>query len=149
MSSQRSAAPLRIRPRPSRRLAILLSLAHGGGLLIVPLLPWPWWGLLTMASMLIFSLASCLARHVLLLHPRAVTGIDWTGEGRWLLTLRNGEQITARLAQDSYLHPQLVILSFHRGRWRRQSVVLCRDAVDQESFRRLRVRLGGMVCDGR
>ncbi len=149
MSSRRSATPLRIELRPSRQLATVLVAAHAGGLAVTLPLSWPWWGTSLLGMALAASLAWNLSRHALLSHPRAVWAITWRGEGDFELSRRDGTRTAARLAPDTYVHPRLVILCFRRGRWGRSPVVLCRDAVDQESFRRLRVRLGAMAGEGR
>ncbi len=146
MSSQKYVIPLRINPGFSLRLAIFLMLVHLGGILMLLNLPWQWWQIVLMSSVTLISLIYSLGRHVLQTHQRSISEINWTSDGRWLLTTRSGNSFQARLSANSFLHPQLVVLNFIHGRWKRQSVVLFRDALDQESFRRLRVRLGRDAC---
>jgi len=146
VSSQRYVIPLRFNPGFSLRLAVLLTLTHVGGIGLLIILPWQWWQIILMSSVLAIGLIYNIGRHVLLIHQRSITEVNWTSDGRWLLTTRSGDSFPARLSENSFLHPQLVVLNFNRGRWKRQSVILFRDALDQESFRRLRVRLGREVC---
>lgn len=146
MSSRRYVIPLRISPGFSLRLTILLILVHLGGILMLLNMQWQWWQIVLMSSVVLISLIYNFGRHVLQTHQQSITEINWTSDGRWLLTTRSGNSFQARLSENSFLHPQLVVLNFNRGRWKRQSVVLFRDALDQESFRRLRVRLGREAC---
>jgi len=70
-----------------------------------------------------------------------VIRVDWACDGTWSLLRRNGERSEQTLAADTYTHPNLIILNFNGRRWRRVSVVIPRDRIDAETFRRLYVRL--------
>lgn len=140
MSSSGYAAPLRLEPRPSRRLAGYLALAHGGALSFLPWLPLN----AAAGSLLAILIALCFARsytsRVLMRGGRDIVGLMWTREGDWRLFERGGGERVCRLRADSHAHPALTVLNFSGER--RCSVVLLPDSLDGEAYRRLRVRLG-------
>lgn len=140
MSSPKYAAPLRLKPRPSARLAALLLLAHGAALIILPTLALPVWLIAGLAGGVIANFYLTFTTHVLRRGKRALVQLVWEEDGRWTLTTGNGEDIEARLLPGSYVHPWLVILNFACGR-RKRSAVLFPDALDPDTFRRLLVRL--------
>lgn len=60
----------------------------------------------------------------------------------WQLETARGERFVAKLSGESICTPFLVILNFRRSKhWLKTSVVIPKDALDEDSFRRLRVRL--------
>ncbi len=141
MSSQRYAAPLRLRLEPSPSLFVLYSFLLGGGLLSLWLVEPPWLpGMI--ASLLALGLyASVLRRHVWLSAPAAIRELVWEGDGIWRLLRADGSEREARLRGDSFVHPYLVVLNFRQTDGRPCSVLLIPGRVSAADLRRLRVRL--------
>ena len=69
--------------------------------------------------------------------------MTWKDSGEWVLELEDDTHYETRLLPSSYASPWLVVLNFDRAEAsNKRSVTLFRDALDQELFRQLRVRLG-------
>ncbi|MBA1203428.1 hypothetical protein G7009_17000 [Pseudomonas capeferrum] len=82
-----------------------------------------------------------IPRHILLTHPRAVTGLR-RDPGGWQLFCRAEGWQTARLCRDSVALPGLVVLRFVRDeQWAGESQCIPRDALAAVEHRRLRARL--------
>ncbi|TNF35088.1 MAG: hypothetical protein EP315_06405 [Gammaproteobacteria bacterium] len=64
----------------------------------------------------------------------------WDKENHWKIRTDSAES-DARLSKGSYISPWLAILRFRTRHDETQSVVIFRDAIHPEQFRRLRVRL--------
>lgn len=127
------SAPLHLKPHFSKRLALFLGIIHLSALMLIYLLPLSWViqlgiGVLVMANA-IHGLSCQAQRHPLygcVLHHDTVR-------------LSSGE--SARIAAQSYVHPQLVILRVILETGRTESLVLFADALEPQTFRHLRVRL--------
>lgn len=83
---------------------------------------------------------------ILVLHFRwtwgrleSVRGLTLGGEGEWEIILDTGV-LSAQIEPSTVVTPWIVILHARSGR-RKLYIPVCRDAVDPESFRRLRVSL--------
>ncbi len=68
-------------------------------------------------------------------------GLRLTGDGRWFLRLQEGVETPARLLLPVLVHPALTILRFRCEDGCRRTVLLLGDSVDEDAWRRLRVRL--------
>ena len=98
--------------------------------------------------MTLLGLALCLAhaawvvpRHILLTHPRAVTGLRRDPSGWHLFSAATGWQ-QVQLRRDSLALPALVVLRYRRpGRLFSQSQCIAPDALEPVLHRRLRLRL--------
>lgn len=139
MSSQKYASPLVLRPKTSRIFVSLFTVGHLGAMAVVIALNFSWMLKLVLFVVLMISLVSVIRKQ----GKASVDTLTWKDGGEWLLELNDGSQYETYLLPSSYISPWLVVLNFgkaenHRGR----SITFFRDALDQESFRRLRVRLG-------
>lgn len=147
MSSRKYAAQLNLEPGRSLWLGVLLLLAHGGSLGVLFLVPLPVYAAWAAALIVLASMAWGIRRHALRLDRNAIVRLVWDADDAWLLVTAAGRELAAVLMTSSYVHPWLAVLNFQtegtgvRRLWRRRSVVLLPDALDAESFRRLRVRL--------
>jgi hypothetical protein len=132
---------LRIRPQPSARLTAFLALVHGAALVVVAALPldWPW--RLGLGILVLLGLLHAMAAHLLYRLPWAPREAVWQGDGRWELTLVSGREIEAILLTSTYVRTSLIVLNFRCHRILPCSLVLFRDALDEDLARRLRVRL--------
>ncbi len=131
-----ASAPLNIEPGFSRRLALWLALIHLGALI----LPWTAdlnWPLKVGLSLLV------------LLHARHITDRYVLRRDGYLprqLSLRAGraylpDGMEAEILPECFVHPQLVVLRLRLENGARRSLPLFPDALDPDTFRRLRVRL--------
>ena len=132
--------PLRIPLRPSRRQAALLYFAHLGA---IPILLAT--GLPPLVTFLLIGAVAVnlhVAARALHLQPSARRPVEvlLNPGSDWYLILNDGEVCHVTLEANVYVHPWLVILPFRHGS-RRVVVVLTPDVVDEDTFRRLRVRV--------
>lgn len=73
----------------------------------------------------------------------AIDSMTWKEGTDWVIEFKNGYRYETQLLPSSFVSPWLVVLNFEcTDEQPRRSVTLFRDALDDESFRRLRVRLG-------
>ncbi len=132
--------PIRIRPESSTWLAVGLTLAHTGALVIAVLLPWPAWAKVLLALALAASLHWSLAWHVLH-RGDSITEAILQGDGSWTVKTGRAEAQPATLAPDSVVTLHLTVLVFKLADGRRRSLLVLSDNIDPETHRRLRVRL--------
>jgi hypothetical protein len=77
----------------------------------------------------------------------SIVNIIWDSNNDWILERRDGKSFVAELMFDSYINPLITILVFKRTEFGYfypdsiRNVILLKDNVDADSFRRLRVRL--------
>lgn len=138
MSSPKYASPLILKPETSRVFIGLFAIAHLGALAVV--LP------LNLSWVIKISLLSLVAVSMfVVLRGKGFSNVNiltWKEGGEWVLELSDGTQYETYLLPSSYVSPWLVVLNFSKAENQRgRSVTLFRDALDEESFRRLRVRL--------
>jgi len=141
MGENRELPPLRIRPRPSRILAIFLLATHGVALSVAGVLPLDWYWRIGLAILVFTSLGNVIGTRVLFLIPWAGREAIWEPDGTWTLTLVSGQQIEVRLLPSTFVTPGLSVLNPRCGRWRSRAMVLLPDSLDPDLLRRLRVRL--------
>jgi toxin CptA len=133
---------LRLEPAFSLYLALWLATTHLMSLGVV-------W-LLEMESLFSFSLTILLL--VSLLWMADLHLLRWSGGSleslvidqspEWVLTLKNGERLQARLLPDSFVKPWLLVLNYKPLRGGRvRSLVLLPDSLDRETARQLRIYL--------
>jgi hypothetical protein len=128
--------------RPSLYLLALLLFLHGGALAIIWYLSVPLLLAAIITVLCLFSLWQTLAIHVLRNSKKAITQLRKENDGQWELKTRSGKVFSARLRGDSICTTHCVLLNFRiAGKHLPLSVVIWRDAVDNESFRRLRGQL--------
>ena len=133
--------PLRISIQPSRRLTLYLWLLHLLALLGVLLLPLP---IIDKQLAVIFMLASASYYHYkyALYARRGQFKEVVLKEAHCQIIVNNQRKFSAELKQRHFVSNLFVILSLSvRGRWLTQHLVLCRDAVDEDVFRQIKVRL--------
>lgn len=141
MSSSVFDRPLRLELKPSRYLYLLILISYGGASLLLWLTPL-WWVLKLLLTLLLLGDGRRqLRRHVWYRPPAAIQELIWKEDGRWVRPGAGTIQDTELTLKQSFVHPRLVVLNFAAGRWRTNSVVILPDALDRDTFRRLRVRL--------
>ncbi len=139
MSSPKYASPLVLKPETSRIFIGLFSIAHLGAMAAVLPLAFSWIIKIGLLILLAVSLFIVLRGKGL----ANVNTLTWKEGGEWALELNDGTQYETYLLPSSYVSAWLVVLNYNKAENQRsRSVALFRDALDEESFRRLRVRLG-------
>jgi hypothetical protein len=78
--------------------------------------------------------------HGLRLTAFSIRRIVWQPEGECILVDRRGRTSSGHVLAGAFVSPFLASVSVRIGR-RRRAVVIARDAVDADAFRRLRMRL--------
>jgi hypothetical protein len=131
---------LRIPIRASRVLLGSILACHLGALLLLPAADLPRWLAALLGAAVIASLAHALHRHLAHADPEAPREWLLNAEGEWWLIDNGGRVWPARLRPDACIHPVLSVLVF-RVRDRTFPLLLTRDNIDPDTFRRLRVRL--------
>jgi len=143
MSSVRSAPSISLKLVPSRRLIIGAALSHLLAAVSLVFVDLPLWSRITLGLLIAASFAFNVIRYGNPQSPWFVEQVTCSAGGQWRLRRAGGLQQEVRL-QGHYWHPQLIILNFALGRFRRRSVVVLPDSSDSEEIRRLRVQLQTM-----
>ena len=139
MSSQKYASPLVLKPKTSIIFYSVFFIAHLGAMASVLSLNWHWAWKIILLIILFVSLATTLKKGGV----GAIRSMTWKDGPDWAIEFRNNTHYETQLLPSSFVSPWLVVLNFKKTEEQpRRSVTLFRDALDGESFRRLRVRLG-------
>lgn len=140
MSDHHRRPSLRLRPRRSRLLALLLVAIHLLAASASWLLPLGLgWRLLLLVT-IVLSLGYSIWARVLALAPWSLREAIWNDQG-WRLRFADGRTRDASLLPSTLILPQLVILSFRVGWARTHHLILTEEVIAPELLRRLRVRL--------
>ena len=136
------ALMLTIAIKPSRRLALLLCVAHAAAAGASLLLDLPIWLKILLVLLIGASCGVYLYSTALLRSGGAVVGLEIKDDGALSFQTRRGEWREGTLLGSSFVSPHLTILNIGmEGRFFARHVVIMPDCVDAEDFRRLRVRL--------
>lgn len=139
MSSRESAAPLRLEFQPSRLRRQWRALTHLAALVCLPLLQSSW------LAAAIFGVIA-FSWHASRCEP-ALT-LLWHGDGRWSL-FEDGREFGVALAGAPFVQVWLVLLPLRvEGRRRMRRIAVFPDQLPATEFRRLRVRLRQLSCEG-
>lgn len=142
MSSEKFAQPLRLKPKPSRILMVLLAAGHLGAVAVLVPLDLSIAVKVVIGLVLLVSLVVAWRKQPGQVGEGGVQTLTWQADGEWLLETIQGEQFKATLHESTYVHPWLVVLNFRReGKPGLLSFTLAPDTLDRELFRELRVRL--------
>ena len=117
----------------------MFAVAHLGAMLVVLPLDFSWALKISLLTLVAISM-------FVVLRGRGFANVNiltWKEGSEWVLELNDGTQVETYLLPSSYVSPWLVVLNFSKAENQRgRSVTLFRDALDQDTFRKLRVRLG-------
>lgn len=127
-----------LKPRFSKRLALILMILHSGALLWLWPLALPLIAKLGLGLLILTCAHVTTQRHLLFInHPLYGVVLRYDKLARCLkVELHSG--VKAQIASGSYNHPQLVVL---RVTNQRNALVIFPDALDAQTFRHLRVHL--------
>lgn len=132
MSSNASAAALRLELRSSRQRRHWRRLTHLAALASLPLLQSFW---LAAAVFCVIALSWHASRH------EPTLTLLWRGDDRWAL-FEGGGEYEAALAGAPFVQTWLVILPLRiEGHRRVRRIAVFADNLPEQDFRRLRVRL--------
>lgn len=137
----RGAAGFYLELSPSKRLFWTLACAHAGALACTLAVEPPITVGLLAAAVITSSLVYTTARHALLVIPSAIVALEFAGGETWRVRSRGGANTPARLDRCIFVHPELLVLTFHAAGGHRLSVVLLPGMAEAEALRRLRVQL--------
>lgn len=131
-----------IRLRPSRQLAILLSLAHGTAAGVFWPLALPVMIKVTVTLLLAGSLYYYLRRYVWLISPQAIISLRLTGKNTCSIWLLTNNRVDCLIHASTFVASYMTVLCLKTDQtaWRR-TVVILPDGIDTEKFRQLRVWL--------
>lgn len=133
---------LKISLKPSRRLALLLCVAHAAAAGAVLAIDLPIWLKLSLGLLIGASCGVYLYATALLRSGGAIVGLEIRDDDALSIQTRRGEWREGRLLGSTFVSPYLTILNIGtEGRFLARHVVIMPDGVDAEDFRRLRVRL--------
>lgn len=132
----RFSAPLLLKPHFSKRLAGILALLHSGSLLLILPLRLPLAIKLILTLSVLLSAIQTTRRHLFFInHP--LHGCALYDDLVWLPTEQQ-----ANILPSTYIHPQLVVLRVRLAEnHKAYFLILFPDALDKQTFRRLRVYL--------
>jgi hypothetical protein len=134
---EKSAPCPYLAPKPSRRLALFLLTVHVLSFLAAWLNPLAIWLKLPLSLCVLFSLWLAFKRHA---NGPEIAGLQLKPDESWDLHLARDEKAEARLLGSSIANPWFVLLHFKTEN-KRYSVLMPRDSLEPEAFRRLRVAL--------
>lgn len=132
----KSAHSILLDPGFSRTLYAYLVTIHVAALGAVLLCPWPFW--IRCGGLAAVAAAAVLIHHSL--QEAEVGSLGMMTDGSWRLRLRGGVECKAELCGESLVTPAFCLLVFACAD-RRRRVLVVRDSLGQESYRRLRVAL--------
>ncbi len=128
--------------RPALRLAFVLALVHagmGGLLLFMPLPPWV---LAFLLAGLVASAVYAVWRQALRRGPRAITSLSFRNREQLEIGRRDGSRQAGRILNSSTAGSLLIVLNIRVEQRRRPvHVVVTRDSLEDDGFRRLQVWL--------
>ncbi len=128
--------------RPSRLLAVLLSIVSALALVSLWLLPLPMPVMSALTAAILYGMGSCLMRDAALRGAHCCIAFRLEDREQIVLVLRNGMHLRGRISADSLVTPYLLILNVALSEQRgERSLRIMPDAMGQDSFRRLRVAL--------
>ena len=143
MAALKFTSPLLLKLKLSRVLVGLLVFIHVGACGLLFVLPWQLMPKLFFVLLLCVNLFFVLRKLPGLTRSGNIQTLEWAGDGNWYIKTFAGKELAAQLQPSSFVHSWLVILNFRLQEQKRlHSVVLFFDALDKETLRRLRVRLG-------
>ncbi len=140
-SSDQTHAPLSVKLQPSWQLGYFIVGIHAISLICIGLYTAPH-ALKAGLSFLVVLQAACIYRRfVLFKSSHSIIQLEYTPHGKWLLINMHLQLIAAELLSSSVVTHYLIILHFKSDSFFKHSVLLLRDSLSKEEWRKLRVYL--------
>ncbi len=136
--------PLRLQLHASRQLAWVMLMAHGFTLVAILPATLNYPAVITIGVILLLgsSLAYTLRRYAWLQSAQSVVSLLLTDKNTCQACLLSNDCLDCRIDASTFVAPYLTVLSLKTNHFfRRRTVVILPDSVDQELFRQLRVWL--------
>ena len=133
---------LQIKLRASRIFASTLLLVHGATIAAIVFVGMPLWLTLIIVAALILNCLLSLQRAALLLMPVSAVAIEITPDNLLSIQTRRGDWIECEVLGSTYVASFLTVLNLReieKGAVRH--IVIARDGIDAEDFRKFRVWL--------
>jgi hypothetical protein len=140
--------PIRICFGVSRRLGLAFAVVHAGAVGITLSMGVAWWSTVALLIGVVLSAVWCYRWHFVH-RGDAITEVLSLPDGRWLITTARPTLSPAVLLPNSLVLPWLTVLVFRLEDGRRRAVLLLPDNVEENAFRRLRVRLRYPVANSK
>ena len=134
---EKSALCPYLAPKPSHSLALFLLAAPALAFVAA------WANLLELWLKLLLSVSVALSLwHVLKerANSHEIAGLQLKPDGSWMLRLSSGDDIEAKILGSSIANPWFVLLHLQTEN-KRYSMLIPRDSLEPDDFRRLRVAL--------
>ena len=126
---------------PSNYLAICLTAAHAIALIPLYFLACTVWVKVALTVLLLIGLWFLLQRYAWLSAPVSSVMLVLESDNI-VLTMRNGEQLRARVLSNSLVTPLLTVLNvLPHDTYFSRSIIIMPDSMDADAFRQLRVCL--------
>ena len=122
-------------------MAVWVTVTHLAPLLLLIALQFPFWMNLLLAALVLYSLLDSWRRQASRSHPDAVRRVIWKDARHCQLTLTSGRQLDVGLGTQAFILPWLVVLHFKTPDRQFRYLPLLAEMLDEDVFRRLRVRL--------
>ena len=140
---------LRLSLKPSRYLAIGLTLGHLAAIGCVVIVPLTFWLKLILSGMLVASLIHTLTLHVWRSRASSIIALQCDRDGVAVIQMRSGEEREARVLGSSFVASYLTIVLLKPNTNRRvHTLVVLPDMLEPDIFRQLRVWLKWRVGRG-
>jgi len=139
--------PLLVELQASRLLRLALGAVYALTALAWLSVPLSWPARLALFAALGGHFVFLYRLHVKPLRRRAVRALRWDRARGWRLRCHGGEWLPAQLLTPALVTCQLVAVRFRVGRFSTRSVVVVADRLNENDFRRLRVRLLQSAAD--
>lgn len=136
--------PVTLSLQPSRRLALLLLVAHGGMLTVIAFAGLDVWFKLVFLAAVFLSAATQIAR---LYGRRSIVRLTLHADGVLEYMRRDDESATALIHQQSTVTSVLVVLLLKRESYL-EALVVAPDALPCDDFRKLRLWLRWVAMKG-
>jgi toxin CptA len=131
-----------IKLQPSRKLGILLSMAHCTAAGVFWPLTLPAVVKILVTLLLASSLCFYLWRYVWLISPQAIVSLRLTEKNHCRAWMLSNNYIDYRIDGDTFVAPYMTVLCLKVNQAAgRRTIVILPDAIDAEAFRQLRVWL--------
>jgi hypothetical protein len=126
--------------KPSRQMAISFFLLHGLSFFAVFLYSCPVVIKVLLTCLVFMQGVHSYRYYAALQSVKSIQGVEFNTRGEWLLHEMHSHQ-KAQLLADSFITQYLIILNFKTQKFLKSHVLLMRDSVSAEEWRKLRVYL--------
>jgi hypothetical protein len=121
----------------SRWFILVVIICYVGAVISLNIISWNVFWKIPCTLLSLYCFKRYLYRYALLRHPQSVVAFGKQNMDEWYLKTRQGELILAKLKASSVLTSYFVLLNFYAVDNRKFSLILFKDSLDTQNFRRL------------